>query len=119
MEGVMWLNSSFWVTLLMMHGLAAFLLLGALTHQAISVWAPIHGHIDSFFDRARAVSGRNYGAAILVLYILTFVLGMIIYPDFKLTANNVLTSQGWVKGGVPFIVENGEGGRCHCEATQL
>ena len=38
------------ITLLILHGLAAFLLIGALTHQTISVWAPIHGHIDSFFD---------------------------------------------------------------------
>jgi hypothetical protein len=98
----MWLNSSLWITLLILHGLAAFLLLGALTHQSISVWAPIHGHIDSFFDRARAVSARNYGAAILVLYIFTFVMGMIVYPDYKLTADNVLATGGWVKSRQSF-----------------
>jgi len=93
----MWLNSSLWVTLLIAHGLAAFLLLGALTHQTISVWVPIHAHVSSFFDRTRAVSARNYGAAIVVLYIVTFVLGMIVYPDYKLTASNVLTAQHWTK----------------------
>jgi hypothetical protein len=85
------------ITLLVVHGLAAFLLLGALTHQTISVWAPIHVHVSSFFDRTRAVSARNYGGAIIVLYVIAFVLGMIIYPDYKLTASNVLTTQHWTK----------------------
>jgi hypothetical protein len=98
----MWTNSSLWLTLLILHGLAAFLLLGALTHQTISVWIPIHVHVSSFFDRTRAVSGRNYGAAIIFLYILTFVLGMIVYPDYKLTANNVLVNQHWDKASLSF-----------------
>src|ERR1700692_4129051 len=85
------------ITLLVMHGLAAFLLLGALTHQAISVWVPIHVHVSSFFDRTRAVSAKNYGAAIIVLYIVTFVLGMIVYPDYKLTAHNTLVAPHWDK----------------------
>jgi hypothetical protein len=93
----MWLNHSLWVTLLIVHGLAAFLLLGALTHQTISVWVPIHVHVSNFFDRTRAVSAKNYGAAIVWLYIATFVLGMIVYPDYKLTASNTLTSQNWTK----------------------
>jgi hypothetical protein len=93
----MWLNNSLWVTLLIVHGLAAFLLLGALTHQTISVWVPIHVHVSSFFDRTRAVSAKNYGAAIIWLYIATFVLGMIIYPDYKLTASEVMTNQKWVR----------------------
>jgi hypothetical protein len=85
------------ITLLIVHGLAAFLLLGAVTHQAISVWAPLHGRIDSFFDRTRAVSAKNYGAAIIWLYVVTFLLGCIVYPDYKLTASTVLTSKGWSK----------------------
>ena len=93
----MWLNHSLWVTLLIVHGLAAFLLLGALTHQTISVWVPIHVHVSSFFDRTRAVSAKNYGVAIVWLYIATFVLGMIIYPDYKLTASDVMTTQKWVR----------------------
>src|SRR5947199_5711158 len=90
------------ITLLILHGIAAFLLLGALTHQSISVWAPIHGHIDSFFDRTRAVAARNYGAAIVVLYVVTFVLGMIVYPDYKVTAGHVLSDHKWVKSNQAF-----------------
>ncbi|HLH87821.1 MAG TPA: hypothetical protein VKX28_05130 [Xanthobacteraceae bacterium] len=98
----MWHSSELWLTLLIIHGLAAFLLLGALTHQTISVWVPIHVHVSSFFDRARAVSARNYGAAIIVLYIATFLLGCIVYPDYKMTASNVLTSQHWIKANWGF-----------------
>jgi hypothetical protein len=98
----MWSNSELWLTLLILHGLAAFLLLGALTHQTISVWIPVRMHVSSFFDRTRAVSARNYGAAIIVLYIVTFVLGCIVYPDYKMTANNVLVKQHWDKASMSF-----------------
>jgi hypothetical protein len=90
------------LTLLIIHGISAFLLLGATTHQVISVWIPNRVHVDSFFDRTRAVSGRAYSVAIIVLFITTFVLGMVVYPDFKLTANNVLVSQKWEKASQSF-----------------
>ena len=93
----MWLNSGLWVTLLILHGIAAFLLLGGLTHQTLSVWIPVHRHIDSFFDRARAVSAKNYSVAIIVFYVVTFAIGMVIYPDFKLTGNKVLTAHHMTK----------------------
>jgi hypothetical protein len=93
----MWLNTGLWVTLLTIHGLLAFLLLGALTHQAIAVWVPVHSRVSSFFGRVRAVSPHDYGAAIVWFYVLTFILGMIVYPDYKLTASNVLTNQHWTK----------------------
>src|ERR1022692_3857810 len=96
------MSGSFWITLLILHGLSAFLLLGALTHQTISVWAPVRVHVSSFFDRARAVSARNYGVAIIVLYVLTFVLGMIVYPDYKLHASTILTNQHWTKSLMGF-----------------
>jgi hypothetical protein len=86
-----------WITLLILHGVAAFLLLGALTHQTISVWVPIRVHVSSFFDRTRAVSAKNYSNAIIAFYIVTFVLGMIVYPEYKLGANNVLTAGHWGK----------------------
>ena len=30
-----------WIALVITHGLVAFLLLGAITHQVVSVWAPV------------------------------------------------------------------------------
>ena len=91
------IQHDFLITLLVLHGIAAFLLLGALTHQTISVWIPIRMHVDSFFDRTRAVSAKNYGLAIIVLYVITFVLGMIVYPDYKLSAEPVMKAHHWTK----------------------
>ena len=95
----MWLNTNLWLTLLTIHGILAFFLLGALTHQAIAVWAPVHARVSNFFGHVRAVSAHDYGGAIVVLYVLTFLLGMIVYPDYKLTASTVLSNPSfkWVK----------------------
>ena len=91
----MWLNSGLWITLLTIHGLLAFLLLGGLTHQFISVWAPVHARVHNFFGRMRAVTAHDYGGAIVVLYVATFVFGMIVYPDYKLTAGVTLSAHKW------------------------
>ena len=44
--------------LLIVHGLLAVALLGAVTHQAVSVFLPARKTADSFVGRVRAVSGR-------------------------------------------------------------
>jgi hypothetical protein len=93
----MWLNTGFWLTLLILHGLAAFLLLGALTHQAIAVWAPVRSRVNDFVGRVRAVGPISYGAAVIWLYVITFILGMIVYPDFKMTSWTTLANQHWTK----------------------
>jgi hypothetical protein len=85
------------ITLLIVHGLAAFLLLGALLHQAVTVRAPVHRRVSTFVGHVRAVAGVDYVNAVVVLYIATFILGVIIYPDYKLTARPVLESHDWVK----------------------
>ncbi|MFI5014080.1 MAG: hypothetical protein ACHQAY_17220 [Hyphomicrobiales bacterium] len=85
------------IALLILHGIAAFLLLGALTHQVICVWAPVHARVSNFVGHLRAVAGADYVGAIIVLYIVTFVLGAIVYPDFKITASNVLVEKHFVK----------------------
>ena len=61
--------------LLIVHGLLAVALLGAITHQAVSVWAPARKPAGSFVGRFRSVPGPSYANAIVVLYVLTFVLG--------------------------------------------
>jgi hypothetical protein len=77
------------VTLLIVHGLVAIALLGAITHQGLSVWrrpAPARG----FVDRFRAVGGVHYADAIVVLYVTTFALGSYIYPTFVLDAKGAI-----------------------------
>ena len=43
--------------LLIAHGLLAVALLGAVTHQAVSVWLPMHEPANSFVGRVRGVRG--------------------------------------------------------------
>ncbi|MGH7783514.1 MAG: hypothetical protein ACREO5_06715 [Candidatus Binatia bacterium] len=61
--------------LLIIHGLVAVALLGAVTHQAIGVLLPARRAADSFVGRMRAVSTPAYVTAVVVLYLATAVLG--------------------------------------------
>ncbi len=76
--------------LLILHGLLAVALLGAVTHQAIGVLAPARGDAASFVGRMRAVSAPAYVSAIIILYIATAVLGGIIYADYRIAVRVVL-----------------------------
>lgn len=78
------------VALLILHGLLAVALLGAITHQAISVWMPARQGAGSFVGRMRAVSAASYVNAVIVLYLLTATLGAIIYPSYRLNIRIVL-----------------------------
>ena len=78
------------IALLILHGLLAVALLGAITHQAIGVWAPARGRAASFVGRMRSVSAGSYVNAIVVLYLLTATLGAIIYPTYRLNVRIVL-----------------------------
>jgi len=79
------------VFLLIVHSLLAVALLGAITHQTISAWAPAsRGAAGSFIARMRAVPPTSYVNAVLVLYALTALLGAIIYPSYRLNVRIVL-----------------------------
>jgi hypothetical protein len=78
------------IALLIMHGLFAVALLGAITHQTASAWLPARKQAGSFGGRFRAVSAAGYTNAIVVLYLCTFVLGAIIYPEFRISIRGVL-----------------------------
>ena len=77
--------------LLIVHGLLAVALLGAVTHQAVSVWLPMHKSENSFMGRVRAVSAASYVNAIIILYVSTAILGgVFIYPEYRLSVRIVL-----------------------------
>jgi hypothetical protein len=78
------------IALLILHGLLAVGLLGAITHQTIGVWTPARGQSASFIGRMRSVSAASYANAIIVLYLLTATLGAIIYPSYRLNVRIVL-----------------------------
>lgn len=76
--------------LLIVHGLLAVALLGAITHQALSVWLPARKPAGSFVGRFRSVPATTYAGAIVVLYLCTVVLGSIIYPEYRISIRVVL-----------------------------
>jgi hypothetical protein len=70
---------------LIVHGLLAVALLGALTHQAAAVLAPPRAAAGrGFVTRFRSVSGPGYAAAVCVLWVLAFILGGWIYTKFRI-----------------------------------
>lgn len=79
-----------WIALVIAHGLLAFLLLGAISHQVVSVWAPMRAGPRNFVGRFRAVGSANYVNAVIVLYLVTATLGGFIYTDYRITARLTL-----------------------------
>jgi hypothetical protein len=69
--------------LLILHGLVAVALLGAITHQMLGAWAPSSTRPRSFFGRFRAVQPAAYANAIVGLYVSTALLGAVVYLYFK------------------------------------
>src|SRR5215475_2194212 len=66
--------------LLITHGILAVLLLGAITHQAIGAAWPVTKRAPGFWNSLRSTNGMSYTNAVVVLFLVTFVLGLIIYP---------------------------------------
>jgi hypothetical protein len=79
-----------YILLLIVHGLCAVALLGAITHQTAGAWLPAHKQAGSFVARFRAVSTASYANAIVALYVCTFLLGAVIYPEFRISIRGVL-----------------------------
>ncbi len=79
--------------LTILHGILAIALIGAITHQGLSVWrkpAPA----TLFIDRFRAVPAARYANAIVVLYVATFALGAYIYPIYVLDVKQSIADYG-------------------------
>jgi hypothetical protein len=84
-----------WQTvLLIVHGLFAVALLGAITHQAAAVLLPASRPAGSFVGRFRAVPGPSYVNAIVVLYLVTAVLGGVLYTEYRIGVRTVVEQLG-------------------------
>jgi hypothetical protein len=71
--------------LLIIHMLCAVALIGAITHQGLSVWWPVPaGAQRSFVTSYRSVRSAVYTRPIIILYIVTAVIGTIIYPTYRI-----------------------------------
>jgi hypothetical protein len=71
--------------LLIAHSLTAVALLGALTHQAISVLWPAQARTGSFVSSLRSVPSMTYTNAVIALFVVTAILGSIIYTEYRLS----------------------------------
>lgn len=69
--------------LLIIHGLVAVALLGATTHQTLATWTPTGARPGSFFGRFRAVPSAAFANATVLLYVLSTLLGAVVYLYFR------------------------------------
>jgi hypothetical protein len=58
-------------------------LLGAITHQTLATWAPAAAKPHTFFGRFRAMQSAGFTNAIVVLYLISALLGAVVYLYFK------------------------------------
>ena len=88
------------------HGLLAVALLGAITHQAMSVLMPVRrvaGVVGEagIVTRFRSVQGAGYAAAVCVLWIVIYILGSWIYTKYRMYVRIPIEAQGfWKTQGV-------------------
>ena len=79
-----------WSILLIVHGILAVFLVGAITHQAVGAAWPVTKRGSGFFHAVRGVNGMSYTNAVVILFVVTFVLGCIIYPTYRINVRTVL-----------------------------
>ena len=91
--------TTFWTILMIAHGLCAVALLGALTHQAMSVLKPVRVGTgpSGFITRFRSVQGAGYAAAVCVLWIVTYFFGAWIYTKYRMYVRIPIEAQGFFK----------------------
>lgn len=77
--------------LLLLHGLAAVILIGATTHQSIASWKTKSAPSNTFFQSLINTRGATYTNAIVILYVLTSIGGGIIYPTYVMDVKGTLT----------------------------
>jgi hypothetical protein len=86
--------------LLIVHALVGVALLGALTHQTVSVLRRRAVRSGSFVDRYAAVNERTFTNAVAILYVAQVALGAVIYPSYRLQVRIPFEemSLGWAVG---------------------
>jgi hypothetical protein len=91
--------NTYWSILFTIHALLAVALLGALSHQALSVAMPVRAGAGpaGFVTRFRAVHGASYAAAVCVLWIVTFFFGAWIYTKYRMYVRIPIEQEGFWK----------------------
>ncbi len=91
--------TTYWTILFIIHALLAVALLGALSHQALSVAMPVRAGAGpaGFVTRFRAVHGASYAAAVCVLWVVTFFFGAWIYTKYRMYVRIPIEAEGFWK----------------------
>jgi hypothetical protein len=94
-------TDDFWTLWLFVHLILALGLLGALTHQAVSVALPVRqaSRGDGIVTRYRSVRASGYASAICVLWVLTFLVGSFIYTAYTVYIKVPLIELHYFKTG--------------------
>ena len=72
------------VALLILHGLIAVALLGAISHQLVSALAGPAPGGDSFLTRYRGTRASSFSAVVVALYLVNCCVGAWLYPTYRL-----------------------------------
>lgn len=88
------------VALLILHGLLAVGLLGAITHQGVSLLGQANPARGGFVSRYRGTHARAFTVPITGLYIASLALGACIYPSYRLNVRSSFEEMalGWAVG---------------------
>jgi len=79
--------------LLILHGLLAVALLGAVTHQALAASIRrAETRKRSFFARFRATDAAAYSTAVTVLFVAVMIAGAVLYPRYRFLVRPMLQS---------------------------
>jgi hypothetical protein len=91
--------NTFWTLWLLVHLLLSVALIGALTHQAVSVTMPVRKAVGpgGFVTRFRAVSAPGYATAVCILWVLTFLVGSFIYTKYRIYVRIPIEQAGYWK----------------------
>jgi hypothetical protein len=89
--------TTFWTISLIIHGLLALALIGAISHQAFAVALPVRRAAGNFVQRYRAVPAAGYATAVCILYILTFLMGAWIYTKYRVYVRIPIEQYGFWK----------------------
>ena len=69
--------------LLIIHGVIAVFLIGAITHQTLGTFWPRKPGQTDFVANARGIRPQLYVSTIIILYVVTFFLGAFLYPTYR------------------------------------
>lgn len=86
-----------WTSLLILHGLIAVALLGALTHQALALGRNNSISNENFLNRFQGVDASIYALPICVIWIADFLLGGIIYANYRINVRIPLEQMGLMR----------------------